>query len=418
MKNRYRWALAGVAFSLASVAHATNGYFLHGYGVKSEALGGAGVAFPQDALAPATNPAGAAFVGHRFDLGVDYFRPVRNAEVVGSAAPSNDLSYDGNDVKNFFIPQIGYSRPLNDRVTLGLAVYGNGGLNTAYTRNVTLFGTSKAGVDLSQAFVAPTVAYKIGEKQSVGLSLNFVYQRFKATGLENFAGAPGLSAHPGDLTNRGYDTSTGWGARLGWSAEVHPLVTVGATYQTKTKTSKFKKYRGLFAEEGGFDVPANYAVGVAVRPRPAWTIAADVEKIEYSGVKSVGQTLLPGLATAQLGGGDGAGFGWRDIVVEKIGVAYELNESWTLRAGFNHGNQPVRPSETLFNILAPGVIENHATLGGTWKPSPATEVSWAYAHAFEKKVDGSGSIPASFGGGESNVKMHQDSLSVSYGVRF
>jgi len=37
------------------LASATNGYFAHGTGIKNRALAGAGVAFPQDAMASATN---------------------------------------------------------------------------------------------------------------------------------------------------------------------------------------------------------------------------------------------------------------------------------------------------------------------------------------------------------------------------
>ena len=38
--------------------YATDGYFPHGYGVKSQGMGGIGVAFPQDSIAAAMNPAG------------------------------------------------------------------------------------------------------------------------------------------------------------------------------------------------------------------------------------------------------------------------------------------------------------------------------------------------------------------------
>jgi long-chain fatty acid transport protein len=33
---------------------ATNGYFSHGYGIKSKGMGGVGIALPQDAMAAAT----------------------------------------------------------------------------------------------------------------------------------------------------------------------------------------------------------------------------------------------------------------------------------------------------------------------------------------------------------------------------
>jgi long-chain fatty acid transport protein len=36
-------------------------------------------------------------------------------------------------------------------------------------------------------------------------------------------------------------------------------------------------------------------------------------------------------------------------------------------------------------------------------------------HAFEKKVNGSGSIPSGYGGGDANLKMYEDSLGIAYG---
>ena len=62
------------------------------------------------------------------------------------------------------------------------------------------------------------------------------------------------------------------------------MVTLGATYQTKTKMGKFTKYNGLFADQGSFDIPSNYGVGVAVKATPETTVAFDVERINYSGV--------------------------------------------------------------------------------------------------------------------------------------
>ncbi len=50
---------SGIALGLAAPpAHATTGYFLNGYGGKARGMGGAGVAFAQDSMAPATNPTG------------------------------------------------------------------------------------------------------------------------------------------------------------------------------------------------------------------------------------------------------------------------------------------------------------------------------------------------------------------------
>jgi len=66
-----RW-LALILF-LALPAFATDGYFSTGYGVKQQGQGGAGIAFPQDSIAAATNPAGMILVGDRFDFGMSWF---------------------------------------------------------------------------------------------------------------------------------------------------------------------------------------------------------------------------------------------------------------------------------------------------------------------------------------------------------
>jgi len=415
-------AFAGLA--APGMALATNGYFSHGYGIKSKGMAGVGIALPQDAMAAATNPAGMAFVGDRLDVGLDWFRPIRDSEIVGSVAPPINHGYNGSDTKNFFVPEFGYNKMLGWNMALGVSVYGNGGMNTGYNRGIPLFnnGTlSDTGMDMMQLFIAPTFAYKINKDHAVGVTLNLVYQRFKAFGLQSFALMPGASVSPTDVTNNGYDSSTGWGLKIGYTGNLTDAVTVGATYQSRTWMSKFSSYKGLFAEKGDFDVPENYGVGIAVKATPKLTVAADVQRINYGDVESVGNKVDCFFAgMCQLGADNGPGFGWRNMTVFKLGVSYAWSEKLTLRAGFSTTNQPIPKSQTLFNMIAPGVVENHLTLGATWAVSPSSELSLAYMHAFGNKVKGSNSIPlgGGFPGGNANLKMHQDSLGIAYGMKF
>lgn len=410
---------AATAAALAPCAAlATIGYFAHGYGIKAKSMGGVGIALPQDALAAASNPAGIAWVGNRIDLGVDLFTPDRGSSIAGNGAGLNG-TYDGSDTKSFLIPEFGYNRALNQDLTFGVAVYGNGGMNTDYKTNpfAAIGGTGSAGVDLIQLFVAPTLAWNSGN-HSFGASFNLAYQRFKAEGLQAFDNA-GFSSSPGNVTNRGYDDSTGFGVRVGWTGQVSPGVTLGATYQTKTKMGEFDKYRGLFAEQGGFDIPENFGAGIAMKATPKLTVAADVLRINYGDVASVGNKIdCLFVGACKLGAANGAGFGWQNTTVYKIGFAYELNPGTTLRAGYVKLNQPIPASQTFFNIIAPGVVEDHVTLGLTLEMSKASELSVMYMHAFEKKVSGSGSIPGILAGGEANLRMSQDSLGVAYGWKY
>jgi long-chain fatty acid transport protein len=396
------------------LAHATNGYFSNGYGEKSQGIAGIGIALPQDALAAASNPAGTAFVGDRVDLGLSWFSPKRNAKITGNGYGANG-SYDGNGTKDFLIPDFGYVTQLSKSLSAGIAVYGNGGMNTDYSRNpFAAFGsTGSAGINLEQLFVSPSLAWKANEQNALGAALNFAYQRFEAKGLNAFGTA---SANSGSLTNRGTDTSTGWGLRLGWTGQIAPALTLGATWSSKINASKFEKYKGLFADGGSFDIPENYGVGVAYKATQALTLAAEVEEIKYSGVRSVNNPLANLTVLGHpLGSTNGGGFGWKDVAVTRLGASYEYSPDLTLRAGYSHGDNPVPADQTFFNILAPGVVQDHVTVGGTWKTGPGGELTLSYAHALKKTVNGSGSIPASFGGGEANVSLEENVFGVSYG---
>ncbi len=409
-------AFAGIA----APAMATNGYFADGYGMKSIGMAGVGIALPQDSLAAATNPAGMVMVGDRLDVGLSLFRPIRDTDVAGSMAPING-TYDGSDTKDFFIPEFGYNKMLGSNMSAGVSVYGNGGMNTDYKNGFPLFnGTgARTGVDLMQLFIAPTFAYKITKDHAIGVSVNLAYQRFKAYGLSNFTMIPGASTSPSNLTDQDYDSSTGVGIKLGYTGNLTDAITIGATWQSKTSMGKFDKYKGLFAEQGGFDIPETYGVGIAVKATQALTVAFDVQRINYGGVKSIANTADCFFAgTCQLGADNGPGFGWQNMTVYKLGASYAYSKDLTLRAGFSTGKQPIPASQTLFNVLAPGVVEDHLTLGATWAVSPTSEVTVGYMHAFKKTVDGSNSIPASFGGGNANLNMYEDSLGVAYGLKF
>ncbi|MBI3902929.1 MAG: outer membrane protein transport protein [Nitrosomonadales bacterium] len=444
MKLRIIASLLIAGGIVSPMAHATNGYFPIAYGMKNEGMGGASIALPQDALAAANNPAGMVMVGDRTDIGLILFMPHRKASVNGNDCSAGVLGpyacgggtlngeFDGNGKSDFFIPQFGYNKMINANTSVGVSVFGNGGMNTQYNTNpLAPFGASgQMGINLEQLFIAPTWSMKYNDTSAVGIALNLAYQRFSATGLQpfdcltsfgacpdgigGFTTNPAYSptASPGSVTNNGTDTSTGYGLRLGWTGEVQPGMTLGATYQTKTKMGKFTKYQGLFADQGSFDIPSKYGLGIAYKIKPETTVAFDIERINYSDVPSVHDS---GSVAQQLGSNGGPGFGWQNLTVYKLGVSHAYSTKFTVRAGYDHSDQPIPSKETFFNILAPGIVQDHLTLGGTWKLENNREVTVAYVHAFNKKVSGSGSISPSFGGGEVNLNMYEDSIGISYG---
>ncbi|MBC7752463.1 MAG: outer membrane protein transport protein [Candidatus Saccharibacteria bacterium] len=413
----------GVAFALFSLnaAHATSGYFASGYGINNEAVAGVGAALPQDALTIAINPAGLTQLGHQLNIGLDVFAPDRSANIIGNAF-GPDANYDGNGVKTFYIPNIGYSHPLNDDVTLGIAAYGNGGMNTNYKVNpYGRFGaTGTAGVNLEQLFISPAVGWKINDHNSIGIAANIVYQRFNAKGISVFGG---FSQDPSHISNNGNDDSYGVGARIGWIGKFNDYLSLGASYQTKTRMSKFDQYAGLFADNGRFDVPENYTLGFAVKPLNNLTIGFDWQRILYSDVAAVGNSFGALLQGKPLGAKDGSGFGWQDVDVYKLGAVWQATPQLTLRGGFSINQQPIPQSETFLNILAPATIEKHLTLGASWAINAKDDISASYTHAFDQKVNGANSIPvgfphSGFGGGNANIQLQENSYGVAWNHKF
>lgn len=384
-----------VACAMPLTALATDGYFEIGYGIKSKAMGGAGVAFPQESLAMAVNPAGMVYVGNRVDFNLYVFQPDRNAEIGG-------VEYDGNDTKLFLCPEGGFNKMLSPRLAVGVALYGNGGMNTDYTKSIPQFGISRTGVDLLQCFISPSLAYKLDDNNAIGISPIFALQRFAAHGLQKFG-----------IQDAGYEHSYGIGVRIGYMGELTDWLSVGVAYQSPIWTTRFHKYTKLFAEQGRFDIPSNVTVGFAVKPHKTVTIAFDVQEIFYDDIPSVSNDLTFQSMGNGLGSDNGPGFGWNNMTVVKVGVAWEVTKKLTLRAGYNYCTQPIPDDQTYFNVIAPAVVQHHVTAGCTWKLKDKYDVSLYYIHSFEQTVNGSG---GDFG--DATLKMSQDAIGIGVGWNF
>jgi long-chain fatty acid transport protein len=458
----------GTALGASAPSFATNGYFLIGYGAKSRSMGGVGVAYAQDGLAAAANPAAMSDVDTdtmRIDMGGEIFIPkrgfVNDSSTLESGFPGSDGPVEHQSDSNLFlIPSMGGVYKFNRKLTFGMAVIGNGA-NTRYDQevpgiptcmdgnttggtgstvyNFNCLGSSTAGASLLQMEVLPSVAYKVNKTQSIGASLTLAVQQFRAYGLQAF-GTDGLGYTSGDnLTNNGNDYSYGAGVHLGWLGKFFAeRVSIGANYASKTHMTKFDKYDSLFAEQGSFDIPENFALGLAVKATKKLTIAADIERIKYGSIKSIAnlgpnandpfnffppgcQTLPDGSNTCELGRDDGMGFGWQDQTVYKIGFNYDYNSAWSFRAGYNYGKAPMPKNQVLFNFLAPAVTEHHATAGLSYRPNKNIEWSANYVHAFKNTIKGATALGPTAGlpvnGSNASIDMYINSFGVSFGYK-
>lgn len=165
-----------------------------------------------------------------------------------------------------------------------------------------------------------------------------------------------FSQDPAALSNNGKDSSLGYGAKVGYLGQFTDRFSFGLAYQTEIQMDEISDYAGLFANNGDIGAIAN--------------------------------PLIPNIAVAPLGSANGAGFGWRDMDVIKFGIQYEPGGPGSGASVSRPAINRSPPSETLLNILAPDVVEDHITLGFTKQSTNGRAWSLSLMHAPSTSVSG------------------------------
>ena len=284
--------------------------------------------------------------------------------------------------------------------------------------------TAPAGVELRQYFLGVPVSYKINEKHAIGITPTVVIQSFDAYGGEPFQQ---VSIHPDSVTNNGTDWSDGLGVKLGWYGKLTDNLSVGAVYQPRINMNKFNKYKGLFSEEGDFDIPATGSIGLAYKIKPTLITLFDYQHIAYSDVNSLGNsndvafvTTPPPFTTlpSWLGQTSGAGGGWKDADIYKLGVEWKYSKHWEFRAGYSWMNSLIPESQALINIVAPAVNEEHYSLGASYNIDNESILNFALTHSPEVRTDGYNTNLGGVTGQQGEIYMEQTELSISYSWTF
>lgn len=405
--------LAGLAAPLS--ANATLGIFEHGAGIQSMGWGGVTYAMAGETTALSANPAHAAALGNRYDIGFDAFAPLAKASYEGNAA-GPDERYLSNGRSYYLVPQGGVSWALSERWAAGLTMFSAGlGPDYAQSPYQRFGGAPRAHLYLGSMGIATALSYKLTADHVIGASLNLGYQVLDISGLEFITGA---SQAPDQVTNQGKDDAFSIGFSLGWRGQLTPQLAVGAGYRSKSWTQKHKQYQGLLPEGGLLELPAIYGAGVAYALTPAWTLAFDYQRYENEAEKAFGNRLSQFEEEGHpFGSDDGPGFGFANQNAYKFGVAWQANPKLVLRAGYVHATQAVRRSETLFAFFGCITPTTHYTAGTTYVLDQ-WELSGLLTFSPREEVQGRDSIPDAFGGGEANISNELYAVGFSLGRRF
>ena len=195
----------------------------------------------------------------------------------------------------------------------------------------------------------------------------------------------GASSDPSALSNNSYAFSYGGGVRAGIEYDVTPAMRLAVAWHEPIYMTNFDIYKGLFAGQGNFDIPATITAGLAYNVRPSVTVMFDYKRIFYSDVASIAN---PSTNNALLGANNGPGFGWNDINVYKFGVDWRYSPLWTFRAGYSYNDSPLNARDIMMNILAPAVVQHHITGGLKYRWSDSMDVEFSAMYAPDTSLKG------------------------------
>jgi long-chain fatty acid transport protein len=303
---------------LVPAAQATNGTNLIGIGPISRAMGGGGVAAPQDAISAVfANPAAVCFgpfcPGSSVDFAGTYFDPTVNGKIENFGIPG---SLEGESKLNpFMVPAIAVSMPINPRWRFGIGMFGVSGLGADYkgtniypTQGVTPPNGWPVYTQLQTMKFAPNLAWLITDNFSVGASLEIVWQNLDL----------------GQGSSHGYTA----GLQLGALYKVGQFQ-IGGSYTTP-ESVEHKNVANLDPQTGGtwdnlkIESPQSFKLGVAWVPGTTWLVEFNTKWYGW-------------------GSADGYGdFGWDDQWVFGIGGQWRPIDKWAFRLGYNYGETPIK----------------------------------------------------------------------------
>lgn len=417
-----------VPTALASTtALATNGDMLIGVGPISRAMGGTGIAAPQDAISAVfANPAAMCFTPgcaySEVNFGGTLFMPSVNAEL-NLMTPGGPMRAVADSKKNVYaVPAIGISVPIDPetrRWRFGLAAYGVSGLGVDY-RGTALdqpgfFPPPAAGMpgfpliqgEFSSLMImkfAPSVSYQIAPNLSVGLAGHIDYATL-------------------DLRN-GSSPAYGFGAQLGVLWQPTTRLSLGATYITPQSTD-FSNVVNYMGTSRDLELESPHTLGIGA----AYSFLEDRLLVAVEG-----KWLNWGNATGY------SDFDWQDQWVAGVGVQFAaIPKKLFLRAGYNYGSNPLKENngwsanpndgqgrmvqgmffpdyyyETFRTIGFPAVVEHHLTAGIGYAFSEKFELHLGYLHAFENTH----SEVSTGGAARIDSSLSEDSIELGFTWRF
>ena len=245
------------------------------------------------------------------------------------------------------------------------------------TQTASALGVPQSGVE--RTVVTPSLVEQWDDGSTAKLSAVLAYQRFASLGL---GVAPvGNYAPPPTYTYAG-NSSYGAGARFDLGGPlVNDNLRWGVAYQSHVGMDSFQNYRGVFSDQGDFDIPSNASLGVSYSLSPMFGVDVGVQRVMYSEITPFTSSSMPTRFLALLGDGASPMFAWRDLTVYSVGWTMHDEDIGNLELRYTTRQQPVPTSALLEHALASDTANDMVSLGWSRAVGLNSRMSFAASYA-------------------------------------
>ena len=395
MKRRFL-AFLGCAM-LSGMAYA-GGYQVNLQGQKNIGMGHTGVGLALDEASIFFNPGAMSHLRENgFQLGAS---GIISKIAYLETAPGNTTAQTDNPLGNPFTVYAVYGKE-ESPLKFGLGVYTPYGSSVSWgDKWIGRFGLNE--LTLTAVFIQPTVSYKIGDK--LGIGAGFVYsvgnvnlkrniplenQSEVESSAELDGSANGIGFNAGIFFQPSEKFSVGLNYRSKVDMEVEggdAIFTVPSGVASRFPAAKF---------DASLPLPSNITLGIGFMPTEKFTIAADVQRVNWSAYENLtftyDQPINGSTETTNARN-------YEDAYIYRLGFQYAVSEAFTLRAGGYYDQSPVQDG-----YLTPETPDADARglsggLGYRFGENFQVDASFLYINKKERTdlSDKSGGIPGTY----------------------
>ena len=355
MKKNWMLVLILVALLGFAPFAQSSGFLIYEHGAAAMGMAGAFVSIANNATAVFHNPAGMAWLqGTQISLGCTLIKPVGSLSLPNWPNPTykNVKQLD----QTFYAPNFYLTHTFGDKLAAGIGVFAPYGLGTKWPKEYPLryLGTSN---EMQTIFVNPAISYKVNENLAFGAGISYIHSSLSLNLVRLVKIGPYWTGDvPASLDGATGD-AVAFNAGVLYKAEKFSFgLNYRSNFDIKYKgdialdtagvPAPFKSYVPTTGDvQTTFKFPDIFTAGVSFNLTEALLLAFDAQYYTWSRYDKyvIDITYPAGFPAAEP---ETVLENWKNTLLARLGLQYQLNESLALRCGVMYDWTP-QPVESI-----------------------------------------------------------------------